>query len=274
MKLGLAQIQIEAGERAANEARAVTAIRTLANDGADLVVLPELWNVGYFDFDAYERAAEGLNGPTLGRIAEVAREADVSVLAGSIVEDLGATDGDTPAETGFSNTSVLFDERGTRRLTYRKHHLFGYESAESRLLTPGEHLETATMGGFTVGVTTCYDLRFPDLYRELVDLGVSLVLVPSAWPYPRIEHWTTLTRARAIEDQFFLAGINGAGPAGGPGLIGRSRVVDPWGTEIRTLGPDQDVAVVSIDPDTVESVRERFPALADRREFDGASNSL
>ena len=266
MKLGLAQIGVEGEDQSANEQRVERAIRELANVGAALIVLPELWNVGYFAFDSYDTAAEGLNGPTLSRIQAFAREYDVALLAGSIVEDLAKTDAETPAAHGLANTSVLFGEDGTRELTYRKHHLFGYESRESTLLTPGERLETTDIGGFTVGVTTCYDLRFPELYRELVDAGATLVLVPSAWPYPRIEHWTTLTRARAVENQFFVAAVNGAGPAAGPGLIGRSRVVDPWGTEIRALGPDPDTAVASIDPATVESVRERFPALADRRE--------
>lgn len=265
MKLGLLQIRVEAGDRSSNLERATTAIREASEAGADLLVLPELWNVGYFDFDAYETAAEGLNGPTLDRIAVLAEEHGVWILAGSIVEDLEATETATPAPTGLSNTSVLFDPTGNRQLIYRKHHLFGYESAESGLLTSGTRLDTASVGGFTVGVTTCYDLRFPKLYRELVDRGVTLVLVPSAWPYPRVEHWTTLTRARAIENQFFVAAVNGAGPAGGPGLIGRSRVIDPWGTVVRSVGADSETATVSIEPETVAAVRDRFPALEDRR---------
>ncbi|MFW6458623.1 MAG: carbon-nitrogen family hydrolase [Halodesulfurarchaeum sp.] len=265
MKLGLLQIRIEAGDRSGNLDRTRKAIREAVDRNADLLVLPELWNVGYFDFDAYGTRAEGLDGPTLSQIGDLAAEYGVSILAGSIVEDLEETDVATPAPTGLSNTSVLFDPAGTRQLVYRKHHLFGYESAESELLTPGDRLETASVGGFTVGVTTCYDLRFPGLYRELVDRGVTLVLVPSAWPYPRIEHWTTLTRARAIENQFFVAAVNGAGQAGGPGLIGRSRIIDPWGTVVRAMGADPETATVSIEPETVSAVRDRFPALEDRR---------
>ncbi|MDZ7850942.1 MAG: carbon-nitrogen family hydrolase [Halodesulfurarchaeum sp.] len=265
MKLGLLQIRVEAGDRSGNFERATTAIREAAVRETDLLVLPELWNVGYFDFDAYETAAEGLNGPTLSRISDLAQEYRVSILAGSIVEDLTATEAATPATTGLSNTSVFFDSSGTRQLIYRKHHLFGYQSEESRLLTPGERLETTTIGGFTVGVTTCYDLRFPELYRELVDRGVTLILVPSAWPYPRIEHWTTLTRARAIENQLYVVGVNGSGPAGGPGLIGRSRVIDPWGTTVRAVGSDPETAITAVEPETVDAVRERFPTLDDRR---------
>ncbi|MFB6086296.1 MAG: carbon-nitrogen family hydrolase [Halodesulfurarchaeum sp.] len=265
MKLGLLQIDVEAGDRSGNLKRAAAAIRDASDRGAQLLVLPELWNVGYFDFDAYQRAAEGLEGPTLSHVSELAREHGVWILAGSIVENLEATSAAVPAKTGLSNTSVLFDPTGSRQLTYRKHHLFGYESGESDLLIPGERLETATVNGFTVGVTTCYDLRFPVLYRELVDRGVTLVLVPSAWPAPRIEHWTTLTRARALENQLYVSAVNGSGSAGGPGLIGRSRVVDPWGTPVRVVGPEPETAIATVDPNRVTAVRDEFPALEDRR---------
>ncbi len=265
MKLGVLQIHIEGGDRRGNEKRAETAIEDAAVSGADLVVLPELWNVGYFAAETYDTAAEGLEGETLSRMRDLARDFDMALLAGSIIEDLAKTRTPKPADTGLANTSVLFGRNGERLLTYRKRHLFGYESAESELLTPGERLETAELDGFTVGITTCYDLRFPELYRELLEAGVTLVLVPSAWPYPRIEHWTTLTRSRAIENLFYVAAVNGAGPAGGrDGLIGRSRVIDPWGTTVRALGPDPETTIVSLEPGTVQAVRERFPALEDR----------
>lgn len=266
MNIGLLQFRIEGGDRTGNWNRARTAIQDAASRGADLLVLPELWNVGYFATETYEQAAEPLSGPTISQIQDLATALDVTILAGSIIEDLEATAGETPAETGLANTSVLIDASGTRRATYRKHHLFGYKSAEADRLTPGERLETATIGAFTVGITTCYDLRFPELYRELLDLGVTLVLVPSAWPYPRVEHWKTLTEARALENLFYLAAVNGTGPAGGDGLIGRSRVVDPWGVPVQVAGPDEDTLIVDVDADRVRTVREEFPALTDRRQ--------
>ncbi|ELY65253.1 nitrilase-related carbon-nitrogen hydrolase, partial [Natronobacterium gregoryi] len=165
--------------------------------------------------------------------------------------------------------AALFDAEGDLQLIYRKHHLFGYESAESELLVPGDRLETATVGGLTVGVTTCYDLRFPGLYRRLVDAGVQLLLVPSAWPYPRIEHWETLARARAIENQCYVATINGSGTFNGDGgevtLLGRSSVYDPWGVTVASSGDAPTTVTAGIDLETVASVREEFPALRDRR---------
>jgi Predicted amidohydrolase len=265
MKLSLLQIRIAGEDPSRNQKRAENAIESAAADGADLIALPELWNVGYFASDQYEAAAEPLSGPTFDRISRLAAENEVSIVAGSIIEDLAKTRGETPAKSGLANTSVVFGPHGDRLTTYRKRHLFGYNSAESALLTPGETLGIAEIDGFTVGITTCYDLRFPELYRDLVDKGVTLVVVPSAWPYPRVEHWKTLTRARAVENLLFVAGVNGVGSAGGEaGLIGRSRVLDPWGTTVSTGGTEPELVDAEIDPNRVTAVRERFPALRDR----------
>ncbi|ADJ15659.1 carbon-nitrogen family hydrolase [Halalkalicoccus jeotgali] len=268
MKIALAQLDIEHGDVKGNVERAIEAIDDAAGRDADIVCLPEIFNVGYFAFEAYERAAEGLSGPTLSRLSEAAAESGINVLSGTIVEDLAETsDVATPADEGLANTAVLFDRAGERRAVYRKHHLFGYESAEAELLVPGEDPLSGVceIEGFTVGITTCYDLRFPELYRELVEEGVSLVLVPSAWPYPRVEHWTTLSRARAIENQCYVATVNGSAEYEGTRLLGRSTVFDPWGTTLASAADDPTLVTSEIDPGRVERVREEFPALGDRR---------
>ncbi|MXV64292.1 carbon-nitrogen family hydrolase [Natronorubrum sp. JWXQ-INN-674] len=268
VQLALAQLRIEATAVEANVDRALEAVSRAAERGADLVALPELFTVGYFAFDSYRRYAEPLEGETLGRLRDAAAEHGIAVLAGSIVEDLAATESvATPADEGLANTAVLFDAAGDRRLVYRKHHLFGYQSAESELLVPGERIETAEIGGVTVAATTCYDLRFPELYRQLIDAGAELVLVPSAWPYPRIEHWQTLSRARAIENQCFVATINGSGqfPDADATLLGRSTVYDPWGTTLASSGDEPTLVMSELDIGAVDRVRTEFPALRDRR---------
>ncbi|MFB6143431.1 MAG: nitrilase-related carbon-nitrogen hydrolase [Halorientalis sp.] len=269
MRVALAQLDVEAGDVPGNVERAVAAIADAAADGADLVALPEIFNVGYFAFDQYERRAEPLGGETLSTVADAAAEHEVGVLAGSIVEDLAATAADTaapvPADEGLANTAVFFDRAGERRAVYRKQHLFGYGSAEQDLLTPGERLPTVAFEGFTVGVTTCYDLRFPELYRRLADAGATLVLVPSAWPYPRVEHWQVLPRARAIENQLYLATTNGSGSFADATLVGRSTVYDPWGTPLASSGDGPALVTADLSPERVADVREAFPALADRR---------
>ena len=269
MRLALAQLEIEPAAVSGNVSRAVAAIEDAAATGADLVALPEIFATGYFAFDSYARTAESVAGPTLQRVREAAVDADVAVLAGTVVEDLAATAAETdapvPADEGLANTAVLFDSEGERQLLYRKQHLFGYESAESDLLTPGERLPTATVGGVTVGVTTCYDLRFPELYRDLVDAGAEAMLVPSAWPYPRVEHWKLLPRARAVENLAYVAAVNGVAEFEDAALVGRSAVYDPWGTAVASTDDRPDIVTATVDPERVASVRAEFPALADRR---------
>ena len=268
MILALAQLDQTAGDVDGNLQRAERAVADAADRGADLVALPELFTVGYFAFESYARDAEGLNGPTSAGLGEIAAEHGVGLLAGSHVEDLEASAAagyDVPDDEGLANTAVFFDRDGDQRAVYRKHHLFGYESAESRLLTPGNVLETVSFDGFEIGMTTCYDLRFPELYRSLAEAGATLVLVPSAWPYPRVEHWQTLPRARAIENLCYVASVNGAAQFEENRLLGRSTVFDPWGTPLASAGDDPTLVTTDIDPDRVTTVREEFPAWSDRR---------
>jgi len=268
MKLALAQLEIHGADVDGNVDRAVDAVERAAAAGADCVALPEVFNVGYFAFDVYQRRAETLGGPTHERVREAAVANDVAVLAGTVVEDLAASAAageSVPATDGLANTAVLYDADGERQLVYRKHHLFGYDSAEADLLVAGESVPTTELGGHTVGVTTCYDLRFPELYRELLDAGTTLTLVPSAWPYPRVEHWTLLPRARAIENLMYVGAVNGAAEFETAALVGRSAVYDPWGTRVAATDDAPGLVTADCAPERVASVREEFPALRDRR---------
>lgn len=269
MKIALAQIRIDGGDVVGNRARAIDAVHRGADRGADLVVLPEIFSVGYFAFDRYAATAEPLDGETISRLGEVAADRSVGVLAGSIVEDLAASAAagiDVPADEGYANAAAFLARDGTRRAVYRKHHLFGYGSREQELLTPGERVPTVDYEGFTIGMTTCYDLRFPALYRTLVDAGATLVLVPSAWPYPRVEHWKLFPRVRAVENLLYVAAANGVGTFGNDTLLGRSAVYDPWGTTLAAAGDESTVLTARLDPERVAERRETFPALDDRRD--------
>src|SRR5215207_9665540 len=218
------QLEILGGEpKAERIERAAALVESLA--GVDLIVLPEAWNVGYFDFDRYAAGAETLEEETVSRLRAAARAAGAWVLAGSIIERHGDR---------LFNTSVLLDRAGEVRASYRKIHLFGYGSLERRLLTRGEDVVVCDteLGG--IGLATCYDLRFPELFRAMVDRGAELFLIASAWPYPRVEAWSVLNRARALENQAWLISANCAG--GDPACCGRSMVVDPWGTALAAAG--------------------------------------
>ncbi|MFC6951248.1 carbon-nitrogen family hydrolase [Halorubellus litoreus] len=270
LRVALVQFSPDAGKVAANVERALSELDAAVAAGADLVAFPELFDVGYFAFDSYARHAIGLDGERFQRFAAAAREHDVWVLAGTMMEDLAATaasdvDVPVPAAEGLANTAVVYSPDGERELVYRKHHLFGYDSAEAELLVPGERRPTVDVGGFSLAVSTCYDLRFPELYREYLDAGADLVLVPSAWPYPRVEHWKTLPSTRAVENLSYVATINGAGTVGGTDLVGRSTVYDPWGTPVATTDDHETTVYADLDPERVADVREDFPALDDRR---------
>jgi predicted amidohydrolase len=268
MRLALAQIAVQAGDVEGNVDRAVAAIERAAADGADCVALPEIFDVGYFAFDSYARAAEPLGGPTHERVRQAAVANGVAVLVGTVVEDLEASAAageSVPAPEGLANTAVLYGADGECRLVYRKHHLFGYDSAEADLLVPGESVPTADLGGHTVGVTTCYDLRFPELYRRLLEAGATLVLVPSAWPYPQVEHWKLLPRARALENLLYVGAVNGSATFDDAELVGRSAVYDPWGTPLAATDDAPGLVTADCDPERVAAVREEFPALEDRR---------
>lgn len=222
----------------------------------DLAVLPELWPVGYFRFHRYEQDAESLGGNTVTTIREVAARRNMFILGGSFVER---------AEEGkLQNTAFLVDPDGNVAMTYRKMHVFGYHSREAALLTAGDSVSVAKTPFVNVGATTCYDLRFPELYRELVDGGAEIVLVSSAWPKARLEHWSVLNRARAIENQAYVVACNMAGIDDGTSLAGSSMVVDPWGEIVARADKEEKVLFAELDMKRLRDLREEFPVLKDR----------
>ncbi|RJL32820.1 carbon-nitrogen family hydrolase [Bailinhaonella thermotolerans] len=257
MRVALVQVASPPEEAPAERRERVAAMVAGAR-GADLVVLPELWAAGYFAFDRYAERAEPLEGPTVAAARGWARDLGAHVHAGSIVERDGAG--------RLFNTAVLVAPDGRIAHTYRKVHVFGYASREAELLTPGDALEVRETPFGPLGATTCYDLRFPELWRDLVDRGARTVVVPAAWPAARREHWRLFTSCRAVEEQVLLIACNAVGVQdGGVVLGGHSRVVDPWGTVLAEAGDDEGVTFCEIDPAVVAKVRAEFPVLADRR---------
>ena len=222
----------------------------------DFFLLPELWSAGYFSFEHYTDLAEGLDGPTVSMCRRVARDLGASVHVGSIVErdDAGR----------LHNTAVLINSEGRIAQTYRKIHVFGYQSLESQLLTPGTTLSVVESSLGRLGSTTCYDLRFPGLWQQLSERGAEVVVVPAAWPAARREHWRALTRARAIEHQIWIIACNAGGTQQGVELGGFSRIVDPSGNVVVECGPEEEVVVAEIDPGRVAEVRAEFPVIEDR----------
>lgn len=254
-RIALVQVASPSSEsREARIARVAELLRQHA--GAELYVLPELWSAGYFSFERYDELAETLAGPTVTMVQRLARELGAAIHLGSIIE--------RDADGALHNTAVLVDASGEIAQTYRKIHVFGYQSLESELLTPGTSLGvTASTLGPTASIT-CYDLRFPGLWQELSDRGAETVIVPAAWPAARREHWRVLTQARAIEHQMWVVAVNACGEQGDVELGGYSRIVDPAGVVIAELGAAEEVRIVEVDPDRAAAVRAEFPVIADR----------
>ena len=218
---------------------------------ADLVLLPELWRVGYSDFASYSKKAEPIDGNTVSFLSGAAKQLGAYLLGGSIVERRGET---------LHNTAVLFDPAGERIGVYRKTHLLSYHSQERDLLTAGRQITVVETEIGYLGLAICYDLRFPELFREMSTEGAEVFLIPAAWPAVRAEAWESLCPARAVENQAFVVACN----ATGRGLLGRSMIVDPWGVKTASLGGEEGILRANIDLETVREFREEFPAWRER----------
>lgn len=255
MRASLIQIAVNEDETVeARRVRAAALVREQA--GADLVVLPELWTTGAFAYEEFDAAAEPLRGPTYEAMAKAAGDAGVWLHAGSVPE--------RDPDGRIYNTSLLFSPAGDLAASYRKIHRFGFDKGEAVLMGAGREPVTVRLPETTLGVATCYDLRFPELFRSLVDAGAEILVVPAGWPERRRSHWTLLAQARAVENQAFVLGCGTAGAHAGVPQAGHSIVVDPWGEVLAEAGADEEVLTVEFDPERVARTREQFPALKDR----------
>ncbi len=265
MTLRVACVQLNTRDDTAETLRTATGlIEKAAAAGARLVALPETW--------AYKGAAAGIvasaeavGGPSNGALAELARRLGVYVLAGSIYEP-------TPQPGRVFNTSALFGPDGRPRAVYRKIHLFDAVSGgrvyrESDVLEGGAEIVTAEVDGVIVGLTICYDLRFPELYRSLALRGAQVLLVPAAFTaFTGAAHWEILLRARAIENTCFVVAPGQVGEyLPGYTSYGHSMVVDPWGTVLAEVEDGAGICVADLNLERLAEVRAQIPSLANRR---------
>ncbi|MFH9824237.1 carbon-nitrogen family hydrolase [Streptomyces bobili] len=256
MRASLIQIAVDEGESVESRRERVASLVREQAGVADLVVLPELWTTGAFAYEEFAAEAELLDGPTHEAMAKAASDAGVWLHAGSIPE----RDPDGP----LYNTSLVFSPSGERAAAYRKIHRFGFDKGEAVLMGAGRDLVTVRLPETTVGVATCYDLRFPELFRGLVDAGAETLVVSAGWPERRRAHWTLLAQARAVENQAFVLACGTAGTHAGVPQAGHSIVVDPWGEVLAEAGPGEEILTVEFDAAKVARTREQFPALKDR----------
>ena len=249
-------------DKARNLETAERLVRAAAGDGAEFVALPEKWNLLAVGEDLLV-GAESLDGPTLSAARAWARELGVHLLAGSISEQ---------GEGKAFNTSVLIGPDGEDLAVYRKIHMFdvdvgGVAYRESAHEEPGGEIVTAALGEAVAGLSVCYDLRFPELYRILAVRGARLITVPSAFTATTgRDHWEVLLRARAIENQTFVLAPNQVGEAPPHfSSYGHSAIVDPWGSVLATAPAGECFVAADLDFAEQDRVRESLPSLANRR---------
>ena len=261
MSVAVALLQLDVSSAESPDARTARVLNLIprAAANAELLVLPELWHVGAFDLEAIRSHAQSIDGPLVRQLSAAARAQGIGLHAGSIAER---------DETGrLFNTSLLFAPDGELRSRYRKIHLFGFDSGESAVLTAGTELAHVDTPLGPTGLSTCYDLRFPELFRALGQSGTEVFVITSGWPTARIEHWNVLLRARAIENQCWVVACNEVGlqhsPDGPVSLGGFSAVVSPLGEVVAQGGADEEVIFATIDTGVVHELRASFPVLRD-----------
>jgi predicted amidohydrolase len=252
-------------DRERNLATADRLTRAAAAAGAELVVLPEKWSV-LASPEETAAGAEPFDGPALTWARAIARELGIDLLAGSIAERV-------PGRERGSNTSVHVGPDGEVRAVYRKMHMFDVEVAgrtyrESEHEAPGDEIVLSeTAGGVELGLTVCYDLRFPELFRILAVRGARVITVPAAFTLATTrDHWEPLLRARAIENQAFVIAANQIGEhARGFRSGGRSMIVDPWGVVLATAPDGETFITAELDLERQAEIRRTLPSLANRR---------
>lgn len=245
-----------------NVARAVSGVRRAADAGARLVVLPEVFPYPGQRRELQLQSADTIPGHLCNQFSDLARRLGIVLVAGSIREKV------RPKRKHF-NTCVVFDEEGRTLAEYRKIHLFDIDTkatgriSESRTLLPGSEEVVVSTSAGAIGLTICYDLRFPELYRTLACGGAQIIVVPSAFTRSTgAAHWMTLLRARAIENQCFIVAADQCGTVSGTSFYGHSTVVDPWGRVLAEAGGRPEVIVTSVDLRILDEVRRRLPSLA------------
>jgi len=253
LMVSLIQYDVSPGKPEVNREKVKRMIEKAAVSKPDIVVLPEMWNTGY-SFGSLQSICDKEGYPTLELVQNLAGKHSVNIVAGSVADK---------RKDEVYNTCYIVDRNGDRVGKYSKIHLFRLME-EDKFLTSGNTLGLFELEGFKCGVIICYDLRFPELVRCLALEGAKIIFVPAQWPHPRQEHWVTLLKARAIENQLYIVAVNRVGKSGDTHFFGGSMVVDPWGNVLARAGDKEAVINARIDLELVEEVRKKIPVFSDR----------
>jgi len=260
MLVGCAQIACTPGDIRANIGKVLDFTTMAAAKGCEVVIFPEMADTGY-DMSLLKNTAskwdlEDCETP-VAILAAAAADTQTTILCG-LSERVGRT---------IYNSTAVFDPEQGLIASYRKSHLAAYPLFnEQNFITPGDTLTSVEIGSMSWGLEICYDLRFPESSRTLALKGADVLAFGSAWPFPRLEHWTTLTRARAIENQSYVIAANRVGCDGGPTFCGASAIIDPYGVTVSRASADREELIVGeIDHDVIKATRDGIPVFDHRR---------
>ncbi|MBN6185406.1 carbon-nitrogen family hydrolase [Aneurinibacillus sp. BA2021] len=256
MKVSLIQMDVRIGEPDYNFAQAEKLVEQAAKESPSLIILPEMWNSGY----ALEKAKEVADQDgerTRALFSTLSKKHEATIVAGSVLYE--------NTENGnITNTMLVFNKQGQEIMRYDKLHLFRLMD-EHLYLHAGDSFGLFEHEGVTIGAMICYDLRFPQLSRKLVQQGASVLINVAQWPTPRVDHWKTLLAARAIENQSYMVAVNRCGKSRDTQFPGSSMVFGPWG-EVLLAGDDaEQIYQIDIDIDKVAETRGKIPVFDDQR---------
>lgn len=253
MKLGCIQLQVAFGDVEKNFSRVEELIREAANKGAEIVILPEMWNTSYA-LEKLEGLADVDGERTKAFLSQLAKELHVHIVGGSVATKKGDK---------FYNTMLVYNNGGELVGEYDKAHLFRLMD-EHLHLSSGNTQNNFKLGDLDAAGVICYDIRFPEWLRLHALNGAKVLFVSAQWPTARIDHWKTLLQARAIENQCFVVAVNRIS-RNKDNFNGQSMVIEPWGEILWTGGEDEELAIVDVDFSKVDEVRTRIPVYDDRR---------
>lgn len=223
----------------------------------DIVLLPEVFNIGVAHKYFREMAEDIPNGETFEFLSNLAKITNSNIIGGSFPENL---------DNKYKNTCCVLNRKGELLAKYSKIHMFSYYgSREGEFLDAGNETVVVNLDVCKVGLAICYDLRFPELFRSLIYNGAELIAVPAAWPYPRFDHWITLSKSRAIENLCYIVTSNHCGKTTPSRVnVGHSSIINPWGEIIASCGADEGVSFAEIDFSLINKIRNEFKVLEDR----------
>lgn len=257
MKVAVAQISCALGDLDSNARQLRDCCVRAKQRGADLIVFPEMADTGY-SMPVIRECAQPWTQGVVPMLRETARELSLNIISG-VSERAGSS---------IYNAQAFIDRNGEIAAKYRKTHLFRTEPIEEHTcFSPGTELTSFALADFRVGLSICYDLRFPEVYRALAcEQRANVLVISSAWPFPRVEHFRVLATARAIENQSYVVAANRVGTDAGVAFCGTSAIIDPYGVVIASASADRDeIIYAELSQDVLQSVRERMPVFDDRR---------